>query len=1087
MWPMKLDMTREECRGVLRRLELESYGTMISTFRAQGCLSKEKLRILEELRRLLHISNDRHRAEARRVANDERLTTVAEVISGPNSGQDWRREGHRSFPILPRTVPHTALTYIANTVYEQLTRANCKLPHPADTSVDRQKKAEEIFRFELVRKELPLFERGFVRDAAVVTSDPLQDVMSKSYINREVKCTDVPKTVENTAIASENVAEVPVAEEVDKTSAFTSTMPEQPSLCDILLNKEPNRSETNTNSQNKSSEKRNKSGERPSRKKQQATKRSSKSKTSHPPAKMSKHGAAKNMKQSARTNNVHSPHLIHSYAVPYDGKSTTNGGPSTEPLQLQHHLTSNMPTSHQAHLNNATGKPQQYTAPGGNFVAPSGPNSTSPSAHMYNHQQGILPSSKKDIQYNLSKLNPTQCNQGAKGGNVSLPLKGLGFYAYNKTLPHPLLNYQRKSPSKNILIPTSTAAATLASLGIPKPLHLLHADYNPESDWGSSKSRDSNAKPAGKNVKMAPSASAENLTLDPQQPSVPVNATTEVSALLQPRPALETIDPFSLTKAVSQSAATVSQPMQSPNASNANSTAPKQPTLAGFTAVKGGNKLSVQKLQLVPVAAGAPQGAPLTPTVPKNNVLILPKSSIVPGVLNLGQKITIPKSVVDSTTAPTQPVTKSSPPKVIVQTVPNPYSMPTTFEMNTDPRGVSSLVFGDEMINTDRNPLDASTNDGHSESVGHDSATSANHQPPNAQKQSPPTVSIPSDGGVAVRKITISTSQLVPFKGTLPLVNASSGSIAVGAKKMKVSSETSDQQDAGRSISGSMDAWERELDRTSTYDEHQTVEQCVVVDSHVQLEADGSKSATENHTDDTANSTHNSTGDAMSPGEYDIISTGRGDDSSSATDSADAEEDLDDEPSRIERDEDDDGIEEDDFDEPQTETVEVGVDMELDMDGIIIEEEPANYDYLIEEVPEDEQFVEEADDEGRVEYVSVGYGTTSELVAELESGGAAEHIIEEYRPANGDVVQDDLPPEIDYDQNTGGFGMVENGELHGQTFVGADGIVCDLLEMGSDGKYRARPYSYRRVIAEGMDSVPKAQPKQAHKLNPTVR
>ncbi|XP_058816374.1 BRCA2-interacting transcriptional repressor EMSY-like [Topomyia yanbarensis] len=81
MWPMKLDMTRDECRGVLRRLELESYSNVVSTFRAQGALSKEKARILEELRKLLHISQDRHKAEARRVANDEQLTTVADTYN----------------------------------------------------------------------------------------------------------------------------------------------------------------------------------------------------------------------------------------------------------------------------------------------------------------------------------------------------------------------------------------------------------------------------------------------------------------------------------------------------------------------------------------------------------------------------------------------------------------------------------------------------------------------------------------------------------------------------------------------------------------------------------------------------------------------------------------------------------------------------------------------------------------------------------------------------------------------------------------------------------------------------------------------
>lgn len=60
-------------------LELESYSQVISVFRAQGGLSEAKAKLLEELRGIFHISNERHRAEARRVANDEQLATIAEA------------------------------------------------------------------------------------------------------------------------------------------------------------------------------------------------------------------------------------------------------------------------------------------------------------------------------------------------------------------------------------------------------------------------------------------------------------------------------------------------------------------------------------------------------------------------------------------------------------------------------------------------------------------------------------------------------------------------------------------------------------------------------------------------------------------------------------------------------------------------------------------------------------------------------------------------------------------------------------------------------------------------------------------------
>lgn len=60
-------------------LELESYSQVINVFRAQGGLSEPKAKLLEELRGIFHISQERHRAEARRVANDEQLATIAEA------------------------------------------------------------------------------------------------------------------------------------------------------------------------------------------------------------------------------------------------------------------------------------------------------------------------------------------------------------------------------------------------------------------------------------------------------------------------------------------------------------------------------------------------------------------------------------------------------------------------------------------------------------------------------------------------------------------------------------------------------------------------------------------------------------------------------------------------------------------------------------------------------------------------------------------------------------------------------------------------------------------------------------------------
>lgn len=55
-------------------------------------------------------------------------------ISGPNTWQEWSREGRRSFPMLPRVAPQTALALIANSVAAEVAAENTKLPYPSDTA-----------------------------------------------------------------------------------------------------------------------------------------------------------------------------------------------------------------------------------------------------------------------------------------------------------------------------------------------------------------------------------------------------------------------------------------------------------------------------------------------------------------------------------------------------------------------------------------------------------------------------------------------------------------------------------------------------------------------------------------------------------------------------------------------------------------------------------------------------------------------------------------------------------------------------------------------------------------------------------------
>lgn len=123
MWPMVLDYTKDECQRMLRKLELEAYAAVVSAFRAQGELTKDKKKTLQELSNILCISLERHRAEIRRAVNDERLNTIAERIVGPNTSSNWAIEGRRLVPLMPRLVPQTAFSALANNVANSVANA----------------------------------------------------------------------------------------------------------------------------------------------------------------------------------------------------------------------------------------------------------------------------------------------------------------------------------------------------------------------------------------------------------------------------------------------------------------------------------------------------------------------------------------------------------------------------------------------------------------------------------------------------------------------------------------------------------------------------------------------------------------------------------------------------------------------------------------------------------------------------------------------------------------------------------------------------------------------------------------------------
>ncbi|KAI1303196.1 BRCA2-interacting transcriptional repressor EMSY [Halotydeus destructor] len=132
-WPMLLDFTRPECARRLRCLELDCYAHIVSTLRAQGELTIEKKRLLHEIQAVLRIPLERHQAEIRRAANDEKLFTIAYNLTGLDNSKEWVAEGKRVVPPLPRLVPQTVFYGLADAVATVQARKNSKLPQPEET------------------------------------------------------------------------------------------------------------------------------------------------------------------------------------------------------------------------------------------------------------------------------------------------------------------------------------------------------------------------------------------------------------------------------------------------------------------------------------------------------------------------------------------------------------------------------------------------------------------------------------------------------------------------------------------------------------------------------------------------------------------------------------------------------------------------------------------------------------------------------------------------------------------------------------------------------------------------------------------
>ncbi|KAG5451635.1 hypothetical protein CSKR_111807 [Clonorchis sinensis] len=176
IWPMLLDYSRRECYQILRRLELEAYGRIVAVFRAQGALTNEKRKVLHKLQGFFGISTERHKAEVRRVVNDEELATISETLCGKEATDDWISEGKRIVPILHRPSPETAYLDVANKASQEHSTLNSGLPHPSDTALSELQlgRIRKNYRlFDLSQTKVPS-SKTVTYDKATETTRSLQ-------------------------------------------------------------------------------------------------------------------------------------------------------------------------------------------------------------------------------------------------------------------------------------------------------------------------------------------------------------------------------------------------------------------------------------------------------------------------------------------------------------------------------------------------------------------------------------------------------------------------------------------------------------------------------------------------------------------------------------------------------------------------------------------------------------------------------------------------------------------------------------------------------------------------------------------------
>ncbi|XP_065200681.1 dentin sialophosphoprotein [Planococcus citri] len=121
-----MEMSKTECKRILRSLELKAYKSVVDALRAQGGLTANKFEVLMNLAATLKVGEERYRSEIRRAANDDLLNTIAQRTTGKDTEAEWQAESGKKVPLTPMVAPHTAFTVLADAISDIVSLENEK-------------------------------------------------------------------------------------------------------------------------------------------------------------------------------------------------------------------------------------------------------------------------------------------------------------------------------------------------------------------------------------------------------------------------------------------------------------------------------------------------------------------------------------------------------------------------------------------------------------------------------------------------------------------------------------------------------------------------------------------------------------------------------------------------------------------------------------------------------------------------------------------------------------------------------------------------------------------------------------------------